>query len=115
MVSVPGFCAPFNLPFTSLTPAACRSSHAVVGVRISNEKDLSGRTVTRAGTGTPGLICAVLALNSCPALSAQASHAAAVASLTLQKSMLFTPLLPSAGPTGGLGLACPAPTMSLTI
>lgn len=35
--------------------------------------------------------------------------------LTLQKSMLFTPLLPKAGPTGGLGLACPAPTMSLTI
>ena len=33
---------------------------------------------------------------------------------TLQKSMLFTPLLPSAGPTGGLGLACPAPTISFT-
>jgi hypothetical protein len=29
--------------------------------------------------------------------------------------MLFTPLLPSAGPTGGEGDACPAPTMSLTI
>lgn len=28
--------------------------------------------------------------------------------------MLFTPLLPSAGPTGGEGEACPAPTMSLT-
>ena len=35
--------------------------------------------------------------------------------LTLQKSILFTPLLPSAGPTGGLGLACPAPTISFTI
>jgi hypothetical protein len=34
---------------------------------------------------------------------------------TLQKSMLFTPLLPSAGPTGGEGDACPAPTISLTI
>ncbi len=34
---------------------------------------------------------------------------------TLQKSMLLTPLLPSAGPTGGLGDAWPAPTMSLTI
>ena len=33
---------------------------------------------------------------------------------TLQKSMLFTPLLPSAGPTGGLGDAWPAPTISLT-
>jgi hypothetical protein len=34
---------------------------------------------------------------------------------TLQKSMLFTPLEPSAGPTGGEGEACPAPTISLTI
>lgn len=34
---------------------------------------------------------------------------------TLQKSMLLTPLLPRAGPTGGLGLAWPAPTMSFTI
>lgn len=37
------------------------------------------------------------------------------AEYTLQKSILFTPLDPSAGPTGGLGLACPAPTISLTI
>lgn len=29
--------------------------------------------------------------------------------------MLFTPLLPSAGPTGGCGDAAPAPTMSFTI
>lgn len=29
--------------------------------------------------------------------------------------MLFTPLLPSAGPTGGEGDACPAPTINLTI
>jgi len=34
---------------------------------------------------------------------------------TLQKSIDFTPLLPRAGPTGGLGLACPAPTISFTI
>lgn len=34
---------------------------------------------------------------------------------TLQKSMDLTPLLPRAGPTGGLGDAWPAPTMSLTI
>jgi hypothetical protein len=34
---------------------------------------------------------------------------------TLQKSMDFTPLEPRAGPTGGEGEACPAPTMSLTI
>lgn len=35
--------------------------------------------------------------------------------LTLQKSIDLTPLLPSAGPTGGLGLAWPAPTISLTM
>ena len=29
--------------------------------------------------------------------------------------MLFTPLLPNAGPTGGEGDACPAPTINLTI
>jgi hypothetical protein len=34
---------------------------------------------------------------------------------TLQKSILLTPLLPSAGPTGGDGEAWPAPTISLTI
>lgn len=35
--------------------------------------------------------------------------------LTLQKSMLLTPLEPSAGPTGGEGDAWPAPTINLTI
>lgn len=39
----------------------------------------------------------------------------AIALLTLQKSILFTPFEPKAGPTGGDGLACPAPTISLTI
>lgn len=34
---------------------------------------------------------------------------------TLQKSIDFTPLLPSAGPTGGEGDAWPAPTISLTM
>lgn len=33
----------------------------------------------------------------------------------MQKSIDLTPLEPRAGPTGGLGLACPAPTISLTI
>lgn len=36
----------------------------MVGVRRSKVKDRSGRTVTRAGMGTPGLMCAVRALNS---------------------------------------------------
>lgn len=34
---------------------------------------------------------------------------------TLQKSILFTPRDPNAGPTGGDGDAWPAPTISLTI
>lgn len=89
--------APFSFPFTVSTPAALRSSHDVDGVRNSKWNDRSGRTVTLAGTGVPGFIWEVLALNS------------------LQKSIDLTPLLPSAGPTGGLGLACPAPTMSFTI
>ena len=46
------------------TPAAARSSEAVGGLRSSKVKDLSGLTVTRAGIGVPGFICAVLALNS---------------------------------------------------
>jgi hypothetical protein len=33
----------------------------------------------------------------------------------LQKSIALTPLLPRAGPTGGEGVALPAPTISLTI
>jgi hypothetical protein len=46
--------------------------------------------VIRVGTGTPGSMCVVLALNS------------------LQKSMDFTPRAPRAGPTGGVGAALPA-------
>lgn len=33
----------------------------------------------------------------------------------LQKSIDFTPFEPRAGPTGGEGDACPAPTMSFTM
>ncbi len=33
-------------------------------MRTSKVKERSGRTVTRAGTGTPGVMCAVRALNS---------------------------------------------------
>ena len=36
----------------------------VVGVRRSKKKERSGRTVTRAGIGTPTLMWAVRALNS---------------------------------------------------
>lgn len=54
------------------------------------ENERSGRTVMRVGVGTPGSMCAVLALNS------------------LQKSMDLTPRAPKAGPTGGVGAAFPA-------
>lgn len=63
-VSCPGLFAPRNLFFISFTPAACNNRYDVVGVRRSNENVRSGRTVTRAGIGTPVLIWAVRALNS---------------------------------------------------
>ncbi|KAH3678722.1 hypothetical protein OGATHE_000272 [Ogataea polymorpha] len=62
---------------------------------MSNVKDRSGLTVTFTGIGIPGWKWAVLALNS------------------LQKSIALTPLEPRAGPTGGVGAAWPAPTISL--
>lgn len=57
---------------------------------MTKENDRSGCTVIRVGVGTPGSICAVLALNS------------------LQKSADLTPRAPRAGPTGGAGAALPA-------
>lgn len=42
-------------PLDGLTPAAARSSVEVGGVRSSKWKERSGRTVTRAGIGVPGL------------------------------------------------------------
>lgn len=67
--------------------------------------DRSGRTVTRAGMGTPVLMCEVRALNSFndSNVSVLTQRWWFTPELTLQKSMLLTPLLPSAGPTGGLG------------
>lgn len=114
--SWPGFMAPRTRFLRGSTFAACNSSQDVAGVRRSNVNDRSGRTVTRAGMGTPGLICAVRALNSCMSkiVSTTLAHCPPVCPpgyrtdikiLALQKSMLFTPLLPNAGPTGGLGLA----------
>jgi hypothetical protein len=47
--------------------------------------------------------------------SLEVQMAGEFAILTLQKSMDLTPFEPKAGPTGGDGDACPAPTMSLTI
>jgi hypothetical protein len=50
--------------------------------------------VMTVGTGTPGVICVVLALNS------------------LQKSIDLTPFAPNAGPIGGEGVALAAGTSS---
>lgn len=120
-VSLPGFVAPFLRPFLLTgASAALSSSHDVCGVRMSKWNDRSGRTVTRHGIGVPGVNFSVRALNSCNVLHAS-QHAPRPGRVvwkrlhTLQKSIDLTPLLPSAGPTGGLGLACPAPTMSLMI
>ena len=55
---------------------------------ITNSKLLSANTVINTGSTFPGLSC-VLALNC------------------LQKSMMLSPLAPSAGPIGGAGFACP--------
>jgi hypothetical protein len=69
----------------------------------------------RQGIGVPVMNIAVLALNSYDRISIVFIDVYQTWELTLQKSMLFTPLLPNAGPTGGDGEAWPAPTMSLTI
>ena len=50
-----GFPAPRSLPLISLTPAARRRRMADGGVRVSKWKLRSGRTVTRAGIGMPGV------------------------------------------------------------
>lgn len=65
-VSCPGLLAPLLFPFLFRgASAAFKRSHDVCGVLRSKWKDRSGRTVTRQGIGVPGVMCAVLALNSC--------------------------------------------------
>lgn len=64
------------------------------------------------------MMCAVRALNSYIGTHGYQLRRITLATesvFTLQKSIDLTPLLPSAGPTGGLGEAFPASTMSLTI
>lgn len=64
-------------------------------------------------------MCAVLALNSCVEYNTIVSELGLLRKYigggTLQKSILFTPRDPNAGPTGGDGDAWPAPTINLTI
>jgi hypothetical protein len=58
-------------------------------------KLLSENAVITTGIGSPGSTLCVAALNA------------------LQKSMMFNPRCPNAGPTGGLGFALPAGIWSL--
>ena len=76
-------------------PALLRSSTEAGGVLVMKVKLLSLNTVMTTGIGNPGSSPCVRALNC------------------LQNSMMFTPRWPSAGPTGGLGLAWAAATCSL--
>src|SRR4030095_11507449 len=82
------------LPFS--IPAALRRSTAAGGVFVTKVKLRSLYTVITTGTGMPASRLCVEALNA------------------LQNSMMVTPCWPSAGPTGGLGFACPAGICSFT-
>src|SRR5262249_11449644 len=69
---------------------------AAGGVFVMNVNERSSKTVISTGVMRP-CSCAVCALNA------------------LQNSMMLTPCWPSAGPTGGAGLACPPGIWSLMI
>src|SRR3954447_25454306 len=79
-------------PFS--TPAALSSSRAAGGVLVMNVNDRSSKTEISTGTIIPRCdsVCALYCL---------------------QNSMMFTPCWPSAGPTGGAGVAAPALICSL--
>src|SRR5215831_9431762 len=74
--------------------AAFLSRTAAGGLLVMNVNDLSLKTVITTGRMSPACFC-VAALNS------------------LQNAMMLTPRGPSAVPTGGAGLACPAGICSL--
>ncbi len=69
--------------------AAFKINRDAGGVLVIKEKLRSSYTVISTGIKSPDFSW-VSALNA------------------LQKSIIFTPCWPSAGPTGGAGLACPA-------
>src|SRR4051795_2371813 len=79
-------------PFS--TPAALRISRAAGGVLVMKVNDRSSYTEISTGTTLPR--CASVAALYC-----------------LQNSMMLTPCWPSAGPTGGAGVAAPALIWSL--
>src|SRR5437016_13308264 len=79
-------------PFSS--PSASLISTAAGGVLVMKVNERSSKTVISTGMMRP-FSCAVCALKA------------------LQNSMMLTPCWPSAGPTGGAGLACPPGIWSL--
>src|SRR3989442_5343847 len=92
-VTCPTFFFPGSLePFS--VPAARFKSPAAGGVLVMKVKERSAYTVMITGMMRPACAC-VCALN------------------VLQNSMMLTPRWPNAGPTGGLGFACPAGICSL--
>src|SRR5690606_319345 len=82
-------------PEPPLTPDTSTSCTATGGVLMIKSKDLSLYTVITTGNTLPALSW-VRALNC------------------LQNSMMFTPLAPRAGPTGGDGFAAPPLTCNFT-
>ena len=81
-------------PFS--TPAACLSRNGVGGVLVMNVKDRSSKIEISAGMIWPRWL-SVFSLYA------------------LQKSMMLMPCGPSAVPTGGAGVACPAGIWIFTI
>ena len=77
-------------------PIAWRIRTAAGGVLVMKVNERSSKTVISTGMMVPASAC-VWALNA------------------LQNSMMFTPCWPSAGPTGGAGLAAAAGICSLII
>src|ERR1700737_102234 len=88
-LSVRGFAAPFSMP------AAWRSRNGVGGVLVTNVNERSSKIEISAGITMPRWF------------SVAALYA-------LQKSMMLMPCGPSAVPTGGAGVACPAGIWILT-
>ena len=87
----------FGSPLAFCNPAAFNKRTAAGGDFVIKVKLRSSKTVISTGTLRPFSTSLVLSLKA------------------LQKSMIFKPCCPSAGPTGGLGFAPPAGTCNLMI
>merc|ERR1719313_1988364 len=104
ILAISSICSIFNAPtkvfFGFAEPfvnfAACLIKTDAGGVFNFKLKDLSSNTEISTGITVP-ILSEVFALYS------------------LQNAIIFTPLAPKAGPTGGAGLALPASSASLII